>query len=288
VEFFLLGDVAAGVGGTLIVLGRDRQRCVLAALLVDAGRPVPVDRVWGERPPQRARDTLYTYVSRLRRALAAMGGAAHNEAARRIRVSDRPSIRAVPKSVTFAAEELVAVAVTRTLLGLTSKWAMPLSWAYFSPHAMTVLSRSTVARAAASLAGRGADLVCDVRGPLPPSGRHPVLLMIGQSMTADGFAALATHFADRTVVPLAGTKAYRTPRSMKYACPGGIRSTVAPVRVATSTATSSRSASIQRTPRPQVDLVGVHPRDCATARSPQSQIKVEHPDLGVPERDPAA
>jgi pimeloyl-ACP methyl ester carboxylesterase len=44
------------------------------------------------------------------------------------------------------------------------------------------------------------DLVYDVRGPLPPAGGRPPLLMIGQPMTADGFATLASHLPDRTVV----------------------------------------------------------------------------------------
>ncbi|MEV0002937.1 alpha/beta hydrolase [Micromonospora sp. NPDC050980] len=51
-----------------------------------------------------------------------------------------------------------------------------------------------------TLAVPGADLVYDVRGPLPPPDGRPVLLMIGQPMTAEGFAALAEHLADRTVV----------------------------------------------------------------------------------------
>ncbi|MEV0720748.1 alpha/beta hydrolase [Asanoa sp. NPDC050611] len=51
-----------------------------------------------------------------------------------------------------------------------------------------------------TLALPGADLVYDVRGPLPPAGGRPVLLMIGQPMTADGFATLAGHFPERTVV----------------------------------------------------------------------------------------
>src|SRR5690349_11948578 len=46
----------------------------------------------------------------------------------------------------------------------------------------------------------GAAVVYDVRGPLPPAGARPPLLMIGQPMCADGFAALAAHFAERTVV----------------------------------------------------------------------------------------
>ncbi|SCK06418.1 Pimeloyl-ACP methyl ester carboxylesterase [Streptomyces sp. WMMB 714] len=46
----------------------------------------------------------------------------------------------------------------------------------------------------------GADLVHDVRGPLPPDGGRPPLMMIGQPMDASGFTALASHFPDRTVV----------------------------------------------------------------------------------------
>ncbi|WP_058043496.1 BTAD domain-containing putative transcriptional regulator [Streptomyces roseifaciens] len=73
-EFALLGSVEARVGGRPVGLGHRRQQCVLAALLVDANRLVTVgrliDRVWAENPPQRARDTLYGYLSRLRRALA--------------------------------------------------------------------------------------------------------------------------------------------------------------------------------------------------------------------------
>jgi pimeloyl-ACP methyl ester carboxylesterase len=45
-----------------------------------------------------------------------------------------------------------------------------------------------------------ADIVYDVRGPLPTADGRPPLFMIGQPMTADGFATLASHFPDRTVV----------------------------------------------------------------------------------------
>ncbi|MFF5359662.1 BTAD domain-containing putative transcriptional regulator [Streptomyces scabiei] len=74
VEFDLLGSVEARVDGRIIDLGHARQRCVLAVLLVDANRVVSVDqlveRVWADRHPQRVRNTLYGYLSRLRRALA--------------------------------------------------------------------------------------------------------------------------------------------------------------------------------------------------------------------------
>src|SRR5918911_784638 len=45
-----------------------------------------------------------------------------------------------------------------------------------------------------------ADIVYDVRGPLPTADGRPPLLMIGQPMDAGGFATLASHFSDRTVV----------------------------------------------------------------------------------------
>ena len=46
----------------------------------------------------------------------------------------------------------------------------------------------------------GAAIAYDVRGPLPTADGRPPLFMIGQPMAADGFATLASHFPDRTVV----------------------------------------------------------------------------------------
>ncbi|HEX8866378.1 MAG TPA: BTAD domain-containing putative transcriptional regulator, partial [Lentzea sp.] len=64
----LLGEVPAD-------LGSPKQRCLLAALAVDAGRVVPVDRlldrVWGDAAPRR--ETVHSYISRLRQALADLG-----------------------------------------------------------------------------------------------------------------------------------------------------------------------------------------------------------------------
>jgi pimeloyl-ACP methyl ester carboxylesterase len=46
----------------------------------------------------------------------------------------------------------------------------------------------------------GADIVYDVRGPLPTAEGRPPLFLIGQPMDASGFATLASYFPDRTVV----------------------------------------------------------------------------------------
>ena len=46
----------------------------------------------------------------------------------------------------------------------------------------------------------GADIAYDVHGPLPAADGRPPLVMIGQPMAAGGFATLASHLPDRTVV----------------------------------------------------------------------------------------
>ena len=75
-KFHVLGTIEAFDGGRAVDLGHSRQRAVLAVLLVHANRPVPADQlldhVWGERLPHRGRDALYSYVSRLRSALAGL------------------------------------------------------------------------------------------------------------------------------------------------------------------------------------------------------------------------
>jgi DNA-binding SARP family transcriptional activator/tetratricopeptide (TPR) repeat protein len=69
-EFRLLGEVQAVAAGRLLDVGTPRQQAVLAALGVDAGRPVPIetliDRVWGDEPPAEARNILYSHLSRIR------------------------------------------------------------------------------------------------------------------------------------------------------------------------------------------------------------------------------
>ena len=67
--FRLLGEVRVLRHDEPVAIGHRRLRCLLAALLVDVGRVVPldtlVDRMWREQVPGRPRETLYTYLSRL-------------------------------------------------------------------------------------------------------------------------------------------------------------------------------------------------------------------------------
>ncbi|MFB7476815.1 BTAD domain-containing putative transcriptional regulator [Kitasatospora sp. NPDC056184] len=70
VDFRLLGEVEMRSAGRLLDVGTPRQQVVLAALLVDARRPITiealVDRVWGHAPPANPRPVLYAHLSRIR------------------------------------------------------------------------------------------------------------------------------------------------------------------------------------------------------------------------------
>lgn len=72
-QFSVLGPLAVHDGDAALLLGGPRQRSVLALLLLASGRVVSTDRIvteiWGENPPDGARDSLYTYVSNLRGVL---------------------------------------------------------------------------------------------------------------------------------------------------------------------------------------------------------------------------
>ncbi|MEJ3746829.1 BTAD domain-containing putative transcriptional regulator [Actinomycetes bacterium KLBMP 9797] len=74
VSFRLLGEIEARVDDHPLDLGHARQRGVLAAMLIDVNQPVTADqlleRVWGDRLPQRPRNALSAYLSRLRAVLA--------------------------------------------------------------------------------------------------------------------------------------------------------------------------------------------------------------------------
>jgi DNA-binding SARP family transcriptional activator/predicted RNA-binding Zn ribbon-like protein len=77
-EFQLLGPFAARHEGRQVLVGSRRQeRCLLAVLLLHAGRAVPTDRLidllWDDEPPAAARATVHTYVGRLRAALRPHG-----------------------------------------------------------------------------------------------------------------------------------------------------------------------------------------------------------------------
>lgn len=77
-EFRLLGPFEARHDGArVLVSGRRQERCLLAILLLDAGRVVATERLadllWDGDAPDSARRTLHTYIGRLRARLRPYG-----------------------------------------------------------------------------------------------------------------------------------------------------------------------------------------------------------------------
>jgi predicted ATPase/DNA-binding SARP family transcriptional activator len=74
-QFRLLGPLEVAVDGEVVPLGGQKQRALLATLLLEPNRIVSGDRlidaVWGELPPETARNTVQVYISQLRKRLPA-------------------------------------------------------------------------------------------------------------------------------------------------------------------------------------------------------------------------
>jgi DNA-binding SARP family transcriptional activator len=73
-EFRVLGPVEVGSPGQHIGIGHPRQQAVLAVLILDLGRVVSaeqlIDRIWGDDPPATVRNVIYSYIARLKAAIA--------------------------------------------------------------------------------------------------------------------------------------------------------------------------------------------------------------------------
>jgi len=74
-EFKILGPLDVSSDQGPLKLGGSKQRALLAALLLNAGRVVStdalVDQLWGERPPRTAVTSLQNFLSHLRKLLGA-------------------------------------------------------------------------------------------------------------------------------------------------------------------------------------------------------------------------
>src|SRR3954454_14660986 len=72
-RFGVLGRLAVAQGGRDVVLSGGRRRALLARLIIDAGRPVSVERLaedlWADDSTKASVPTLRTYVTKLRSVL---------------------------------------------------------------------------------------------------------------------------------------------------------------------------------------------------------------------------
>src|SRR3954447_7544186 len=72
-QFTLLGPLSVSRDGVPTAIGGQKRRALLAALLLERNQVISRDRLidalWGEEPPDTARNTLQVYVSQLRKLL---------------------------------------------------------------------------------------------------------------------------------------------------------------------------------------------------------------------------
>jgi DNA-binding SARP family transcriptional activator len=77
IRFGVLGPLQMNGNGADLPLGPAKQRAVLAALLINRNRTVPIDSLidaaWQQCPPPEARASLHAHVSRLRRLVGSAG-----------------------------------------------------------------------------------------------------------------------------------------------------------------------------------------------------------------------
>ncbi|GLZ76435.1 regulatory protein AfsR [Actinorhabdospora filicis] len=118
-----------------VSLGSARERLVLAALLLAAGRPVTADRlidhVWGAEPPATALATLRSYLSRLRSALGKDAVVRHGDAyAVPGAATDLAAFTALsaeasgtPAAARERLREALALWPGEALVGLPGRWA---------------------------------------------------------------------------------------------------------------------------------------------------------------------
>ncbi|MEU4573945.1 BTAD domain-containing putative transcriptional regulator [Nonomuraea sp. ATR24] len=178
--FTALGPFRAWIGPDPLDLGGQRQRAVLARLLVAGGRAVPVstliDELWPAGPPAQALSTIQGYVSRLRRALEP-GRAPREEAAVLVSAPPGYALRAGQDQVdawrfeALARTEGTAAEVWAALDTALALWRGPalaefgeLLWAVTEAARLEELRLTAVERrAAAGLAlGRATALVPDL------------------------------------------------------------------------------------------------------------------------------
>ncbi|WP_181923631.1 AfsR/SARP family transcriptional regulator [Streptomyces inhibens] len=180
-EFRLMGTVELRSGARGSGLGSGKERIVLAALAHDVGRPVSIEtlahRLWDDSPPRRARPNLYTYVSRVRRALAEIGGAEAPPLALRARTY---TLEADPETVDL-----------RRYLNLVAR-ARVLSDSGDTPGALGLLDRAAALYRGEPLAGLSGSWAEQVRTTVAAR-------QLAATLTRSGIELRLGHFAE--VVP---------------------------------------------------------------------------------------
>jgi DNA-binding SARP family transcriptional activator/tetratricopeptide (TPR) repeat protein len=133
-EFRLLGPVELWTGAGTVALGPVKQRTLFVALLVDAGRVVPVDalidRIWGDELPAQPRRVLHVYLTRARAILQPAAVALERRAGGYLLAADPASVDlhrfqaavTAPARSAAALREALELCRGTPFAGLTGHW----------------------------------------------------------------------------------------------------------------------------------------------------------------------
>ena len=217
-DFLLLGPVEAHANGQSVPLGRRRERLLLGVLLLDAGKPVSIDRLvdllWADEPTPAARGSLHSHVARLRSALQGHQIQISTSGASYIATVDPDNVDAYRFRRLVARANAVAdpeqrSGLLRRALGL---WRGPLLADVAGDELRErIASDLTELRLTATESGAEADLACgrhdqvvvDLTGPVrahPTRERLAGLLMLALYRSGRQADALAVYGHTRDVL----------------------------------------------------------------------------------------
>ncbi len=122
-EYRILGPLEVSAAGRSLILGGQRQRRILAALLLGADRPVPLSQLieagWDDDPPASAAHQVRNRIAELRRLLTPVGGFIDTEGdGYRLRIGDGELDVAVFDELTRRGRAARDPALLRRALGL--------------------------------------------------------------------------------------------------------------------------------------------------------------------------
>ncbi len=196
IEYLLLGPLEARVDGVGVELPGGRPRAVLARLLLEEGRVVPVEglleALWGHRPPPSAPKVLQAHVSQLRKVLGA--GAIETQAPG-YRVTGTATDLARFEELTGAARGEQSPAKAAKLYGRALELWRGRALAEFRREPFA--ARGAPARGAAARCARGAD-----RGRAFPGRARAPRRRAGGARRAGAAARAAAPTAHARALPL--------------------------------------------------------------------------------------
>jgi DNA-binding SARP family transcriptional activator len=220
-EFLLLGPLVVRRDGAVVPVPPGKQRVLLAALLLRAGRLTGLDELtemlWEARPPVSARASLQTYVARLRRTLGDAGQAIRTEPGGylieigpdELDVARFEAAVAAGRDAAAAGAWAQAAAVLRAGLALWRGEALAgvpseALAASAAPRLAELRQQAVEARIDADLnLGRHAEVLAELRQLAardPLRERWHALLMLALYQDGQQAAALAAYHAARAVL----------------------------------------------------------------------------------------